>query len=219
MIPDIKETLAKNEIIGLIIPDMEYEEMLVRVACNMSENYNKILYISINKPYEKLVSKFKQNNININKFYFIDCITRTAKDVRTTENCYFVSSPRALDEIQRVIINVLKKEKIEAVLIDSPSSLLMYYEHMDVLKFIHLLMAKLIVSECKGIFPFQKESAGSLRRSIEMFVDTTVYIDSDSGSSSNSSNVLGTAILFSYLADLWLSWITKLRVVRAVNFK
>ena len=61
-------------------------------------------------------------------------------------------------------------------------------------------MTKLIVSECKGIFPFQKDSAGSLRRSIEMFVDTTVYIDSDGGSSSNYSNVVGTAILFSYLA-------------------
>jgi len=182
MIP-FKESLKTNDIIGLVIPDMEYDELLIKAAGLLCENYNKILYISINKPYEKLAGKFKNNKINLNKFYFIDCITRTARDAEQKENCCFVSSPRALDEIQTSVLDILKKQRIDAVLIDSPSALTTYYEHADVLRFMHLLMTKLIVLDCKGIFPFQKESAGMLRRSVEMFVDDVVYLSGGSGSS------------------------------------
>ena len=172
----IKESLKANEIIGLVIQDIEYEEMLMKVAGNLGEDYNKILYISINKPYEELVGKFEQNKIDPDKFHFIDCITRTKKDVQSTENCTYVSSQRALDEIQSAILDVLKKQRIDVTLIDSPSSLLTYYEHMDVLKFMHLLMTELIIAKCKGVFPFQKEGVGPARRSIEMFADNIVYL-------------------------------------------
>ncbi|ODS41237.1 hypothetical protein BEH94_06040 [Candidatus Altiarchaeales archaeon WOR_SM1_SCG] len=177
MIQEIKEKADANDIIGLVIPDIEYDETLVEAAGFLSENYNKILYISINKPYGKLTGKFKKNKINLNKFYFIDCITRTEKDVSSTENCFFASSPRALDEIQTSVLDALRKQEIDMALIDSPSSLLTYYEHADVLQFMHRLMTELIVSGCKGIFPFQKESAGSLKRGVEMFVDEVVFLE------------------------------------------
>jgi hypothetical protein len=32
-------------------------------------------------------------------------------------------------------------------------------------------MSELLVAGCKGVFPFQKESAGTLKRSVEMFTD------------------------------------------------
>jgi len=176
---DIKEGLASKEIIGLVIPDVGYEEMLIKVAGILSKDYNKILYISINKPYKNLISKFKQNKINTNKFYFIDCITRTAKEQSQTKNSYFISSPRALDEIQTAILDVFREQRIDAVLIDSPSALLTYYEHMDVLKFIHFLAVRLVIAGSKGVFPFQKESKGPLRRSIEMFIDKIIYLEPD----------------------------------------
>jgi len=176
---NFKEILAENAVIGMVIPDAKYGEMLINAAGNLGKEYNKILYISINKPYKKLVGKFKQNHINPDKFYFIDCITRTAGEVNSTENCIYVSSPKALDEIKTAIFDVFRKQEIDVALIDSPSVLSTYYEHTDVLKLMHLLMTKLDVAECKGIFPFQKESAGPLRRSIEMFTDEIVYLESD----------------------------------------
>ena len=173
--PNIKEILTKNEIIGLVTPDMEYEEILIKLLGIMSGDYNKILYISIAKPYESLIKSFERDEIDINKFYFIDCVTGTEKDVQSTGNCTFISSPRALDEIQTTIIDVLKNQKIDITLIDSAAHLSTYYEHTDVLQFMHRLMAELLVANCKGILPFPKESADSLRRSIEMFTDTTIY--------------------------------------------
>jgi KaiC/GvpD/RAD55 family RecA-like ATPase len=174
---NIKENLEKNEIIGLVIPDIEYDEMLIRLAGAVSEYYDKTLYISINKPCESLAGRFRKSGIDAGKFMFIDCITRTTKPAQSTKNCIYVSSPKALHEIQEAIIEAVNKNRIDVAIIDSPSSLLMYYEHMDVLKFLHLLMAKLIISNCKGILPFQKESSGSLRRSVEMFTDATVSLD------------------------------------------
>ncbi|ODS39551.1 MAG: hypothetical protein A7315_10920 [Candidatus Altiarchaeales archaeon WOR_SM1_79] len=165
---DIKENLDDSHIVMAVIPDMEYEEGLVRVAGILSKNYTKILYISINKPYEKLVGKFEKDGVNPDKFYFIDCITKTVKDVLPIKNCTYVSSPRALDEIKTSILEVLKKQRIDVALIDSP--------HMDVLKFMHFLTIGIINTNSKGIFPFQKEGVGSIRRSIRMFTDKTVYL-------------------------------------------
>ncbi|PKP54464.1 MAG: hypothetical protein CVT90_01145 [Candidatus Altiarchaeales archaeon HGW-Altiarchaeales-3] len=182
---NIKKSLNAHEIIGLDIPDVNYEKILLEAAGNMSNDY-EILYISINKPYELLRSKLEENKININKFQFIDCITRTENAARSTENCNYVSSPKAIDEIQMAVRDILNNREIDLTVIDSPSSLLTYYEHTDVLKFIHLLMTKLVVSGCKGIFPFQSESAGTLRRSIEMFVDEIVQV-SDEKSESNTN--------------------------------
>ena len=110
MIQEIKEKADANEVIGLVIPDIEYDEMLIDAAGFLSKNYNKILYISINKPYESLAGKFKQNKIDVNKFYFVDCITRTAGDAQPTENCFFVSSPtsgRSLSALDTVDCDTL----------------------------------------------------------------------------------------------------------------
>jgi len=178
-IESIKESLADHKIIALIIPDIEYNEGLISVADVLSKEYNKILYISVDKSYDTLVSEFKQNKINTDKFYFIDCITRTVKDAQSTKNCAYVSSPRALDEIQTTILDILRENKIDAALIDSPSSLLTYYKRTNVLKFMHLLMTKLAVANCKCIFPFQKEGGIPLKRSVEMFTDKTMYLESD----------------------------------------
>ncbi|ODS36408.1 MAG: hypothetical protein A7316_02675 [Candidatus Altiarchaeales archaeon WOR_SM1_86-2] len=177
---DIEKSFIENEIIGLIIPSVKYEEILIMITDILSKNYDKILYISINKPCESLVSGLKKRKIDTDRFHFIDCITRTKKNMLSTENCTYISSPGALYEIHYAILDVLRKQEIDAALIDSPSSLLRYYEHMDVLKFMHLLTTELIVSRCKGIFPFRKESARQVRRSIEMFADKVIDIDAGS---------------------------------------
>ena len=218
MIREIKEKADANEVIGLIIPDIEYDEMLIDAAGFLSENYNKILYISINKPYESLAGKFKQNKIDVNKFYFIDCITRTAGDAQPTENCFFVSSPRALDEIQTSVLDALRKQEIDMALIDSPSSLLTYYEHADVLQFMHRLMTEILVSECKGIFPFQKESADSLKRSVEMFVDDVVYLSGESGSS-NVNHTMNLGLMFDEMLLCFrkIAWNIQLRLTGTKN--
>jgi len=183
---DIKESLNDSEIIGLVIPDIAYDEKLVEVAGNISKNYDNILYISIDKPFDKLVDKFKKNKINCDNFHFIDCITHTLKKPEPCEKCTYVSSPRAFDEVHGAISDVLKKREIDIVLIDSPSSLLTYYERMDVLKFIHILMIKLLTANCKGIFPFPRESGESFKRSVEMFTDKVVYLpDEIPGSNAN----------------------------------
>jgi len=177
-IENIKEALNDKEIIGLVIPDLGYDEMLHEVAGLLSRDY-KILYISIDKACKSIAGKIEkvEPGIDTNKFYFIDCISRTSKYVPSEGNCTYVSSPRALDEVQQAVIDVLRGKEVNMAIIDSPSSLLKYYEHVDVLKFMHLFMIKLLTAGCKGIFPFQRESEGPLKRSVEMFVDEIVYLD------------------------------------------
>ncbi len=70
MIPEIKESLAKNNIISLVIPDIDHDEILIDVTCGVSRNYAKILYLSINKSYDKLMREFTENKIDAGRFLF-----------------------------------------------------------------------------------------------------------------------------------------------------
>lgn len=179
-IKDIEKSLTSDEIVSLIIPDEEYDTMLIKIAGSLSKDYKKILYVSIDKPCKLLVSNFKQNKIDPNKFYFIDCITKNEKEVSSIENCTHVSSPMALDEIKEVIFHALEKQKIDVTLIDSISSLSIYNEHANVLKFMHSVDCKLIAKKSKGVFPFRKGKEKEnidKRESIEMFTDNTWHLD------------------------------------------
>jgi len=53
MISSLRKSPEENDIIGLVIPDIEYEEKLIEVVCRICGDCNKILYLSVNKPYEK----------------------------------------------------------------------------------------------------------------------------------------------------------------------
>ena len=212
MIPEIKESLAKNDIIGLVIPDIDYDEILIDVAGTVSKEYEKILYLSVSKSYDELMREFTENKIDADRFLFIDCITGTSKDVQSAKNCVYVSSPKAMDEMHRAILDLLREHKINLILIDSPFALLMYRERMDVLKFIHLLVTKLTFLECKSIIPFQKESSGPVRRSIEMFVDATVQISG--GNSQGAGLRLNTTANINEMILLFrkISWSIQLRM-------
>jgi len=171
------EISPKEQIIVLIIPDEEYSEKVLKVTQELSNIAGNICYVSLNRPYNTLLDILADAGVDTSKFYFIDGITKTAELAEECENCTFVSSAGALTELSLALANLLDERKFDFLLFDSLSTLLVYEEEVVVTKFVHSLMAKVRVSNCRGVFTCLKRDLDSvLIKDINMFADKVVDI-------------------------------------------
>jgi len=167
-----------NQIIVLIIPEENYTERLINIVKEMNQLDGKICYISLNRPYNSLLTSFKKAGINTDNIYVIDAITRTAQLALKCDNCEFVSSPGALTELSVTISNLMETGRFKYIIFDSLSTLLVYESDNTIAKFVHFLMAKVRVVGCNAIFTCLKQDADSiLVKDINMFADKVINFE------------------------------------------
>jgi len=172
------EEIKESQILVLVIPDKQYTDRLQGIVKELSNNYQSICYVSLNRPYRTLKKNFEENRIDIGKFFFIDAITKTAEIPTPTENCEFISSPNALTELSLAISNSLERKKFDYILFDSLSTLLVYESDIVVTQFVHFLMAKIRVVGCRAIFTCLKQDLDSvLLKDINMFADRVIDME------------------------------------------
>lgn len=85
---DILKDININEQFSIlaITPIIKLQERINNIIKKFSESGLSGIYVSFSKPYETLKNIFSQNNINIEKIFFIDCISRSieGREKRTT---------------------------------------------------------------------------------------------------------------------------------------
>lgn len=148
------------------------------IILDAAEKYNKICYISINKPYYSFLDYFSIHKINPKKFFFIDCITKTViKQPKKSDNCLFVSSPAAFDEINESVQKTLQKKKFDLLIFDSLSSLLIYQQELFITRFMHGLTAMVKGFHNKAVFiVLEKDIGMELARNMGMLMSKTIYL-------------------------------------------
>ena len=52
---EVKEDIEKNSIVVFLIPNKIYQDRLLRIAKSVASRFDKVLYISLNKPAEKII--------------------------------------------------------------------------------------------------------------------------------------------------------------------
>jgi len=157
------------------MPDDAYYNNLLKLAREASQGYENILYVSVSRPAEALIKEFKKNNIDSKKFFFIDCISQTVSVNEEAQDTVLIRNPGAQNDLAREIDRVLSEKKTKLIILDSPSSLVIYSDPENVIRFIHTIITKLELSDCKGIFPalYDEENPMFLKQ-IEMFADAVL---------------------------------------------
>lgn len=174
-VTDIKKEIKGNQIIVFVIPNEEYAARLKEVTSILSKLYKNICYISLNKPYNVLIKKLKESKINTKKFFFIDCITESVKGKPVGDGVLYVSSPRAFTELSIMIKKILDKIKIESTIFDSLSTLLVYGDTMNVIRFTQSLMTTLRTRGSNGVFTCLKgDVTTNLIKDLNMFADKII---------------------------------------------
>ncbi len=174
------ESLPSNFIVGLIIKSDKYEDINLKVLDYfVNEKKEKGSYITVNRPYENIVSVLKDKKININNLYFIDCITKKLGGKPFfARNVVFINSPENLTELSlRLHQTVIKKKDSNFMFMDSLSTLSIYNNPDTMLKFIHYLTGKMRLWKLNGIIiSLHEETDRRLLAELSQFVDKMIRV-------------------------------------------
>ncbi|MFH1364926.1 MAG: hypothetical protein ABIH52_04735 [Candidatus Aenigmatarchaeota archaeon] len=177
-VADIEKEMKDNDILILLIPNQNYADRINNIVEASTRAFNKICYTTTNRPYATLLASFEKRGIKTERIIFIDSATGSFKKIESKSKVIFISSPRALTEMNIEINKVIDKENVKQMLFDSLSTLLVYEQTSTVIKFSHSIISKLRSSNVKAVLTCLKDDMDSeIIKDLSMFVDKMVEIE------------------------------------------
>ncbi|PKK85653.1 MAG: hypothetical protein CVT48_04545 [Thermoplasmata archaeon HGW-Thermoplasmata-1] len=103
------------------------------------------IYITATRPYEGLANFFSARGTDLNRLFFIDCISQHLgiSDPSIPSNVRYVQTPTMLEFVSLYADDALRTRDPSFVILDSLSSLLIYNSEDAVRKFLHALANKM----------------------------------------------------------------------------
>ncbi|MBN2126845.1 MAG: hypothetical protein JW703_00460 [Candidatus Diapherotrites archaeon] len=162
----------------LIVPNQRYGESIIEFVKKIERKYSKICYITLNDPYAQLEKSFEENHIAIEKFFFIDAISRVLKvQKQNYNNCIMVSAPNSLIELSLAVSEVIEKHKPDVFILDSLSTLLIYENNNAITRFIHSILVKIETSDAEFLMTvLYSDEKNNAVEELGMFVDELMQI-------------------------------------------
>lgn len=147
------KNLPDNFVVGLVVNSDKYENVKMDILKYLTNKKRQSgSYVAINKPYQATVDDLKQNKVNTDKLYFIDCITKKfGGKGQNTKNCVFIDSPGDLTEISLELHQSMQNQERKFLFVDSLSTLAVYNNPEMILKFIHYLTGKIRIWGLSGV--------------------------------------------------------------------
>jgi len=133
------------------------------------------VYVTLNKPYEKIKKILGKGKVDTRLIIFIDAITKTAGGkIKKLKECLFIGTPDNLSDISlamdQAITSLPGKDKF--LFFDSLTTLLMYNDVKTVGRFIHFLSGKMRIWKITGIIvSLQKKGNEDLINELTQFCD------------------------------------------------
>ena len=168
-ISELEEFISKlphNKIVLFLVDSKMYMKRNLSIL-KILVNQNKFsgIYITVNRPFDSLIQIMKDDFIDTEKIFFIDCITKMApatdkislnpkNKLERSENCIFISSPSRLTEIGLALSEALtgmENPKNKFLYLDSLSTLLIYNDLETIVKFVHFLSTRIRLYGIVGI--------------------------------------------------------------------
>ncbi|MCD6547143.1 MAG: hypothetical protein J7K22_01165 [Nanoarchaeota archaeon] len=176
---DIKG-FKKNTIVLIICDADKILKNTIDIIKTLQNDY-LFLYVAISHPYHVLSEIFKKQEIDVNKIFFIDCVTKMTLPEKAvqTPHCLFIDTPSSLNElniaINRTINSMPNKDKL--LFMDSLTTLLVYSSSGSIAKFSHFLINKIKLMGLSGVFmSVEKEMDERLVAQLTEFCDEVIRI-------------------------------------------
>ena len=175
------EKLPNGFIVGVVMPSDSYEDTNMDLLSFLI-NQKKISggYVSVTKPSNYIISRLKNKNIDPNKLFFIDCITKgLGGELPKQNNCVLIESPAHLTDLSVALHKFFTSSSNENrfLCIDSLSTLCIHNRLDDVLKFIHYVTGKMRIFGFNGIMlSLHEETDKKLISELSQFCDKIIHL-------------------------------------------
>lgn len=172
----LKDDIGDKQIILIVMSKSDYLIKSSEVVKCVAENNSKICYVALNKPYNSIINSMTQNNIDSNKFYFIDVLTATVSTPPEVDNCTFVESPNAITDLSISFAQAMDEKLCVNSIFDAISSMIIHESEATVVKLTQNLMTRIRVNNKKSVFITLKEDSETLIKDLTLFVDAVIEL-------------------------------------------
>jgi hypothetical protein len=172
----LSNEIKNKQIVLIVFPKVQYLTRLVDIVKATDASSKKICYVSLNKPYNSIIDMINNNGLDLKKYFFIDVLTSTVKTPTPVENCEFVESPNAITDIGLAFTKAVQEKGCDNILFDTISTLTIYHDIAEIIKFTQNLMTKARVTNVKSVYIALKEDSAELVKDLTMFVDEVIDI-------------------------------------------
>ncbi|MFH1317031.1 MAG: hypothetical protein ABII01_05930 [Candidatus Woesearchaeota archaeon] len=122
------------------------------------------------------MKKLQKEGIDVSNYFFIDCVTSGAKQIKDSDQFIYMQSPGALTQIGIAISTVLDTGSINLMILDSISSMLIHSKEVVMVKFLHNIISKVRTTKTKALYTIlQKDMKGTMEE-LELFADGIIEI-------------------------------------------
>jgi hypothetical protein len=170
--------LPEHWLLSFVLDTEEYLEINMAILNEVLKQEDVVgVYVTLNRPYSVLTKILEKNNINTDKLYFIDCVTKTLGTENEEKKCIFLENPQNLTNITIAIEEIMSTvpSKNKSLFVDPLSTLLIYNRGETISKFLHFLTGKIRVLNINGVLlSTEKELDPEFADQLEQFVDKTV---------------------------------------------
>ena len=174
------QEISENKFVLVLLSEKQYEEKLAELMRKIEKDHTKICYVCLSKPYGDTIEYLQSNGLDVGKFFFIDMLTSHYKSPRKAENCIFIEAPGKLIALQVAISKAVSEKNCSVVVFDTLSSLLMYEQTHDIVKFTHQVTIEESNRNINKVFIVLKEGnlpqeySQAFIKDVEMFADKKI---------------------------------------------
>lgn len=175
-------SIGNGDVVLILTSAEKYLENIINVLkILINKKSRQCIYVTINKPYQVLLNVLKKNDIDTEKIFFIDLISKmTAMDTTGAKNALFITSPDSLTELSIAISESVRnlQSKNKFIFLDSLSTMLIYNQTGTVAKFAHFLIGKMRTEGVEMIIiSLEREMDPILVSQISTFVDKVIKVN------------------------------------------
>ena len=171
----------KNSVILATVQARDYQKTNFLIINYLIKNLKMPgVYVTLNKPFEKVKQNLENAKIDTRVLIFIDAITKVAGgEITKTKECLFIGSPEDLSDLSlsmdQAVTSLPGKERF--LFFDSLNTLLIYNDVKTVARFIHFLSGKMRVWKIKGIIiSLRKKGNEDLINELLQFCDMEIKL-------------------------------------------
>ena len=171
---EIQKQLNKNQNIILSCTNRTYAKICKGLHKSLPKKLKKICVVTTNKSSDALIKQFQEWKIDPDKYYFIDCVSAKLQHTKELKNCAYIRSPQYLTGLSIAIPQILKNKKIEVMVLDNISTLLLYNNELAVTKFLHHNITQIKSTNVKAIYLIMAEDLQKIVKTVSLFADAII---------------------------------------------
>ena len=173
----LRQYFQENQIVLVIFSESDSAGQLITLLQEIRKITEKIGYISISKPYSKIVEIMNKSRLKRDEAFIVDSASVSMGLELNAANCSFVSSPDALTELRVAFVSMIREKNRQIVIFDSLSDLLRYNDISKIVKFTNNIIMKSRIERKNIVFLSDNDASDDLIKDFHMFVDRVIIMD------------------------------------------